>query len=87
MFWLTARPDSVATIARDTMLVRWQLVAKDAFDLPASARAPRIAQQIVGVGETYDAEYTPTDPGILRLEVRGGAGNHGLLICVPIRVE
>ncbi|HEV8447199.1 MAG TPA: multicopper oxidase domain-containing protein [Gemmatimonadaceae bacterium] len=87
LFWLTARPDSVAAIARDTMLVRWQPIAKDAFDLPASARAIRIAEQIVSLGETYDAEYTPTAPGILRLEVRGATGNHGLLIRVPVRVE
>jgi manganese oxidase len=87
LFWLTERLDSVAAIARDTMLVRWHPLAKDAFDLPASARAARIAEQIVSLGETYDAEYTPTGPGILRLEVRGATGNHGLLIRVPIRVK
>jgi FtsP/CotA-like multicopper oxidase with cupredoxin domain len=87
MFWLTSRPDSVAAIARDTMIVRWQPVAKDGFDLPASARGARTAEQIVSVGETYDFEYTPTERAILRLEVRTPAGSHGLLIRVPIRVE
>lgn len=86
VFWLTARSDSVRALARDTLLVRWQPVAKDAFNLPAAARAERAAEQIVSVGETFDAEFTPAKPGMLRLEVRGGTGNHGLLIRVPIRV-
>jgi manganese oxidase len=86
-FWLTARPDSLAALARDTMLVRWLPVAKDAFDLPASARSARAAQQIVSVGESYDVEYTPQRRGTLRLEVRAAAGQHPLFIRVPIRVE
>jgi FtsP/CotA-like multicopper oxidase with cupredoxin domain len=87
LFWLTARPDSIATIVRDTMLVHWQPVAKDGFELPASARAPRPAEQIVSIGETYDADFTPGALGVLRLEVRAGTGNHALMIRVPIRVE
>lgn len=86
-FWLTARMDSVASLARDTMLVRWQPVAKDGFDLPAPARAPRPADQVVAVGETFDALYTPTSRGTLRLEARAGGARHPLLIRVPIRVE
>jgi FtsP/CotA-like multicopper oxidase with cupredoxin domain len=86
-FWLTARADSAASIARDTMLVRWQPVAKDAFDLPTSAREARPAEQLVTMGETFDAVYAPTAPGILRLEVRAAGANHALLIRVPIRVE
>ena len=86
-FWLTARPDSAARIAKDTMLVRWQPVAKDGFDLPASGRSSRPAQRVVSIGETFDFEYTPTAPGFLRLEVRAPRGQHGLLIRVPIRVE
>jgi len=86
-FWLTARPDSAATIGRDTMLLRWTPVAKDGFDLPAAARATRSASEVVSVGETFDFEYTPTTRGTLRLEVRGGGPNHPLLIRVPIRVE
>jgi FtsP/CotA-like multicopper oxidase with cupredoxin domain len=86
-FWLTARPDSAAGMARDTMLVRWQRIAKDGFDLPAAARGPRPADQIVAVGETYDFLYTPATRGVLRLEVRGSGANHGLLVRVPIRVE
>ncbi|HXD47839.1 MAG TPA: multicopper oxidase domain-containing protein [Gemmatimonadaceae bacterium] len=85
--WLTARPDSAAAMVRDSMLVRWQRIAKDGFDLPAAARGPRPADQIVAVGETYDFLYTPATNGLLRLEVRGSGANHGLLIRVPIRVQ
>ena len=86
-FWLTARPDSLDTIAKDTMLVQWRPVAKDAFDLPSSERSPRPGQQVVTVGETFDFEYTPASRGTLRLEVRTPTGQHRLYIRVPIRVE
>jgi FtsP/CotA-like multicopper oxidase with cupredoxin domain len=89
--WFTARPDSEARIATDTMVVRWRPIAKDGFDLPPSERTPRPARQPLGIGETYDFEYTPTRAGTLRLEVRAGglekAGSHALLVRVPIRVE
>jgi FtsP/CotA-like multicopper oxidase with cupredoxin domain len=83
---LTARPDSVGTLP-DTMLVRWEPVAKDGADLPAGARAPCVARQIVSMGETYDYLYTPVRPGQLRIEVRT-AGQKGILLArVPVRVE
>lgn len=85
--FLTARPDSEATMARDTMLVRWTPVAKDGFDIPAVAQVPKPARQRFAIGETYDFEYTPTDPGTLRLEVRTSGPTHELLIQVPIRVD
>jgi FtsP/CotA-like multicopper oxidase with cupredoxin domain len=91
--WLTARRDSSLINAADTMVVRWRPVAKDGADLPVAARGERRARQIVGMGETYDFEYTPVQRGALRLEIRtanpppgfGGAGQ--LLVRVPIRVE
>ena len=83
---LTARPDSAAPLP-DTMLVRWAPVAKDGADLPAAARAPRVARQIISMGETYDYAYTPARPGQLRIEVRT-AGQKGVLLArVPVRVE
>jgi FtsP/CotA-like multicopper oxidase with cupredoxin domain len=85
---LTTRPDSLGTLSSaDTMLVRWEPIAKDGADLAASARAPRLARQIVGMGETYDYMYTPVRPGQLRIEVRT-AGQKGVLLArVPVRVE
>jgi manganese oxidase len=91
--WLTARPDSSLANVVDTMVVRWRPVAKDGADLPPAARAERLARQIIGIGETYDFEYTPRRRGTLRLEVRTlnpppGFGARGqLLVRVPIRVE
>jgi FtsP/CotA-like multicopper oxidase with cupredoxin domain len=89
--WLTARPDSQATLVTDTMAVHWRPVAKDGFDLPASQQTPRLARQAFSLGETYDFEYTPPRAGTLRLEVRGGGINagapHRLLLRVPVRVE
>jgi FtsP/CotA-like multicopper oxidase with cupredoxin domain len=85
LFSLTARPDSALRLGRDTMVVSWQPLAKDGFDLPVAQRGSRPARQRVGMGETYDFEYTPLQPGILRLEVRG-VNDQLLKIRVPIRV-
>ena len=88
LFALTARPDSAATLFDDTtMVVHWRPVAKDGFDLPVAQQTPRRARQLVGVGETYDFEYTPARGGTLQLEIRADRGRHPLLIRVPIRVE
>jgi FtsP/CotA-like multicopper oxidase with cupredoxin domain len=46
--------------------VQWRLVAKDAVDAPAGP--PRLADQMIAVGETYDFEYTASAPGELTLE-------------------
>lgn len=91
-FWLTARIDSSSSNTRDSLIVRWRPLAKDALALPAAAQGPRLARQMVSMGETYDFEYTPTHRGLLQLEVRTSAPPtlpvpHILLIRVPIRVE
>ena len=46
-----------------------------------------LARQIVGMGETYDFEFTPKEPGRLRLEVRAAGPNGRLFNRIPIRVE
>ena len=76
----------------DTTELQWQPIAKDGFDLPASARAVRAASQIVSMGETYDFEFTPPRRGVMRLEVvtfvaPDSPARHKLLVAVPIRVE
>jgi hypothetical protein len=81
---VTARSDSVRSLRDDSLVVQWRPLAKDGADLPITFRAPRAARQVIGMGETYDFELTPTVKGLLRLEVRGG-GN--LLARVPVRVE
>jgi FtsP/CotA-like multicopper oxidase with cupredoxin domain len=75
---------------REETIVDWRPLAKDGLDLPQAARASRPAQQAISMGETYDFEYTPGEPGMLRLEVvpLGVPGARlRLLIGVPIRVE
>jgi FtsP/CotA-like multicopper oxidase with cupredoxin domain len=85
---ITTRADSVAGNVRDTLVASWVPLAKDGADLPASARQPRPARQIISMGETYDFAFTPPAAGsLLRLEVRGGGGPGALLGRVPIRVE
>jgi FtsP/CotA-like multicopper oxidase with cupredoxin domain len=86
-FLLTARPDSMLAGVNDTLVVRWRPVAKDGFDLPAATQVLRAARQLVGMGETYDFEFTPTQKGTLRLEVRPSPTNGRLLLTVPIRIE
>lgn len=85
-FILTARRDSASVVAvgADSLILRWQFVAKDGADLPESQRAIKAARQIVGMGETYDYLYTPTAVGDLRIEARGGVN---LLARIPIKVK
>jgi manganese oxidase len=83
---LTSRPDSAAVLRADSLVLRWQPIAKDGADLPAAMRAPRVARQIIAMGETYDFEFIPASRGNLRIEVRG-AGGGGLLGRIPIHIE
>ena len=79
------RPNTHVVLTRDGYPVRWIPRAHDGFDLPPGQRRPELADRRIGVGETYDFEYTPTQPGELRLEFRTGAG--GLLVEQRIRVR
>jgi FtsP/CotA-like multicopper oxidase with cupredoxin domain len=83
---LTARSDS-AYVGVPDGIVEWQPIAKDGADLPPAARAPRLARQIIAMGETYDFSYTPTRPGQMRIEVRSAGARGVLLARVPVRVE
>jgi hypothetical protein len=86
---MIAPPDSSSSggSVGQTTVVQWRLIAKDGFDLPATAQRTSPAHQILAVGETYDFEYTPSRKGTLALELRTNGGGHALLIKVPIRVE
>ena len=91
LFVLIGTRGSVAGIPRDTLLERWQPVAKDGFDF--SATQPAVpARQVISIGETYDFAYTPKEIGSYQLQVwrveQSGLGiPRKLLITVPIRVE
>lgn len=81
----TARPSMTARLLRDSTLLAWRAVAKDGMDLPADQSTVRPAQQLMGNGETYDFEFTPTEPGNIRLTVSAGTGL--LLVTMPISVR
>jgi FtsP/CotA-like multicopper oxidase with cupredoxin domain len=85
-FALSSRRDSAAVMAppADSAILQWVPVAKDGADLPVSQRVAKRARQVVGMGETYDYLYTPTAPGNLRIEIRGGAN---LVARIPVRVQ
>jgi FtsP/CotA-like multicopper oxidase with cupredoxin domain len=84
---LTARADSVAGNPRDTLLVRWLPLAKDAIELPQAEQTLRPARQVVTMGETYDFAFVPIKPGQLRVEVRVSVPRPRLMVRLPIRVE
>ena len=62
------------SLLRDTVPVAWRAVAKDGADLPPAQALLRPARQTIGVGEAYDFEFTPEEPGQLRLVVKDLAG-------------
>lgn len=58
------------TLGTDTTVSKWKPVAKDGGDLPQSQRTMRFAHLVTGPGETADFEFTPAEPGALRLVVK-----------------
>jgi len=63
----------------------WKPLAKDGATLPAGQTAPRLARQVVTVGETYDFEIQPSPSQQLWLEVRRGAGQWVLQARIRLR--
>jgi FtsP/CotA-like multicopper oxidase with cupredoxin domain len=49
--------------------VVWRAVAKDGADLPSALAVPGPAVFTIGVGETYDFQWTPPHPGEFTLRV------------------
>ena len=47
----------------------WRPLAKDGAALPAHQSVPGPSRHRIGVGETYDVEWVPSEPGIYVLEV------------------
>lgn len=58
------------TLRNDSTVARWRAIAKDGADLPSSLATMRPAHLEMGPGETSDFEFTPTEPGVWRIEVR-----------------
>jgi FtsP/CotA-like multicopper oxidase with cupredoxin domain len=70
---------------RGDALAQWRPIAKDGAALPIPRQIERSARQPITLGETFDFEVTPREPGEMRLEMRTG---NGLVIAtVPIIVQ
>jgi FtsP/CotA-like multicopper oxidase with cupredoxin domain len=59
----------IYAIRKDSSIAKWKSVAKDGAHLPESQRVIGPARRRLGVGEMFDAEFTPTGPGEYRLTV------------------
>ncbi|HEX6501688.1 MAG TPA: multicopper oxidase domain-containing protein [Terriglobales bacterium] len=55
--------------------VKWRPVAKDGADLPHEQAVEQDAVQIISVGETYDFEFAPKEPGDYLLRFSSDIGN------------
>ena len=58
------------TLKTDSTVARWRAIAKDGADLPIAIATERPAYIEMGPGQTADFEFTPTQPGVWRLEVK-----------------
>ena len=74
------------TMMKDTVPVMWRAVSKDGAKLPAGRTAPRRATVFMGVGETYDFEFTPSEPMQARLLV-ANTGRETFSLAQPIIVR
>ena len=63
----------IAVTKGDSTIV-WRALAKDGMELPPHLQTSRAASMITGPGETFDFEYRPTSPGLLRLDVAQWTG-------------
>lgn len=60
-------------------------MSKDGAELPPAQTAPRVARQVISVGETYDFEYEPSAPGEMRLEIMKRSADP-ILTSIRVRV-
>jgi len=69
-------PDWTARIAlmQGDSVLSWRALAKDGAELPAHQQTGRRSELIAGPGETFDFEYRPAAPGMLRLLVMQRTG-------------
>jgi len=81
----TGRPGMRIAMLRDSVLAQWTWIAKDGADLPPARRALMPARQLISIGETYDFEVTPTEPGDMRLEMRTSGGRPLAEIVLHVR--
>jgi FtsP/CotA-like multicopper oxidase with cupredoxin domain len=61
-------------VMRGDSAIQWRALAKDGMELPPHLQTSRAASMITGPGETFDFEYRPMVPGLLRLDVAQWTG-------------
>jgi FtsP/CotA-like multicopper oxidase with cupredoxin domain len=83
----TNQADLTVTLrnAKDNTTVQWRAWAKDGLDLPTQQRLVEEAKQAITVGETYDFEVQPAEPGEMVLEVRSPFDRRVVLAPIFIR--
>jgi FtsP/CotA-like multicopper oxidase with cupredoxin domain len=65
--------------------VQWKLLAKDGAEVAGTQGALRLARQLVSVGETYDFEFTLSNPQDLWFDFRTRFGGWVLQAQVQVR--
>ncbi len=73
------------SLLSDSLPVQWRAVAKDGADLPERMATNRPAAVRIGVGEAYDYEYTPDQPGQLTLRAINAEGVIAVASIVRVR--
>jgi FtsP/CotA-like multicopper oxidase with cupredoxin domain len=81
----TSRPNMIMRVLNGERSQTWRPLAKDGRDLPSDQSLAGPAEVQIGNGETYDFEFTPTEPSDLHLDIRAAAGP--LLASMPITVQ
>ncbi len=79
------RPSMRMRLLRGDALLSWRGIAKDGMDLPSDQAVVRPSEIQMGNGETYDFEFSPDQPGDVRLDINSAAGV--LLVRVPVHVQ
>ena len=85
----TRRPALRVELRRDTTLLTWRELAKDAVAFPERRRLPRQAVHQISVGETFDFDMIAEAEGDMRLDVLlgGKVTEHPLFATLPIHVR
>jgi hypothetical protein len=73
------------SILSEDAFAQWKPIAVDGADVPESQRTNRPATLITGPGMTADFQFTPTSPGVLRLEIKTAIS--GWIIPIELRVR
>jgi FtsP/CotA-like multicopper oxidase with cupredoxin domain len=73
---IAPQDQKIVRLLGDSVLQRWRPLAKDGADLPRHQAVTRGARLVMGTGEAWDVELTPSEARELTLEIvtlgRGG---------------